>query len=366
MWTSWPPIKLSLNQRQACGLPEIPGSEENVNVRPLDNPELSIPDNRVELFHVGCPITLEWICTCKEYQAPRKLSAIEQSNLSVSLSHDEKMREMRSTIRKELENHYERTKLEKYVPEPVLEIDIELEAWRRKCFEERDRHFQVNGAITTYGYVPEDFPRSVFTPVGREEDRRPKTRSWPPGDYDLLKKEKNRYGRVGRKRKVPDIAPLVFSVPSRSKTCNHCRTQQSPLWRKGWRSGSNPLRKHTKATTTPVEHGEPVDLCNSCFIHWKRGTLVSNKKKHETSKTKSKKKSQKKKKKASASASDQPALMITIPQRIGKERETELRERKQYCPVCNQVYEDDDSSSFICCDACEMWIHFTCDPSLSK
>lgn len=46
-------------------------------------------------------------------------------------------------------------------------------------------------------------------------------------------------------------------------------------------------------------------------------------------------------------------------------RERELRAKGQYCPVCNAVYEDDDESSFVCCDSCEMWVHAACDPSLT-
>lgn len=46
-------------------------------------------------------------------------------------------------------------------------------------------------------------------------------------------------------------------------------------------------------------------------------------------------------------------------------RERELRALGQYCPVCNETYEEDDDSSFVCCDSCEMWIHAACDPSLT-
>lgn len=46
-------------------------------------------------------------------------------------------------------------------------------------------------------------------------------------------------------------------------------------------------------------------------------------------------------------------------------RERELRALGQYCPVCNEVYEDDDESSFVCCDSCEMWVHVACDASLT-
>lgn len=46
-------------------------------------------------------------------------------------------------------------------------------------------------------------------------------------------------------------------------------------------------------------------------------------------------------------------------------RERELRALGQYCPVCNEVYEDDDDSSFVCCDSCEMWVHTACDSTLT-
>lgn len=46
-------------------------------------------------------------------------------------------------------------------------------------------------------------------------------------------------------------------------------------------------------------------------------------------------------------------------------RERELRAMGQYCPVCNAVYEEDDESSFVCCDSCEMWVHAACDTTLT-
>lgn len=50
---------------------------------------------------------------------------------------------------------------------------------------------------------------------------------------------------------------------------------------------------------------------------------------------------------------------------IEPSRENELRSIGQYCPVCNQVYEDDDAASFVCCDSCEMWVHSACDIDLT-
>ncbi|CAI5727859.1 unnamed protein product [Peronospora effusa] len=47
-------------------------------------------------------------------------------------------------------------------------------------------------------------------------------------------------------------------------------------------------------------------------------------------------------------------------------RERELRARGQYCPVCNEVYEDDDPKTFVCCDSCELWVHGACDSSLTQ
>ncbi|KAL7687124.1 putative Zinc finger, PHD-type, Zinc finger, FYVE/PHD-type, Zinc finger, RING/FYVE/PHD-type [Plasmopara halstedii] len=70
---------------------------------------------------------------------------------------------------------------------------------------------------------------------------------------------------------------------------------------------------------------------------------------------------------AAAPAADTPASTGIKRSRSKKEltRERELRARGQYCPVCNEVYEDDDQSTFICCDSCELWVHGACDPSLS-
>jgi hypothetical protein len=69
-----------------------------------------------------------------------------------------------------------------------------------------------------------------------------------------------------------------------------------------------------------------------------------------------------------------PAVVAVLPPpsmkkraRTKKElaRERELRALGQYCPVCNEVYEDDDQSTFVCCDSCELWVHGACDPSLT-
>ncbi|GMF38287.1 unnamed protein product [Phytophthora lilii] len=66
--------------------------------------------------------------------------------------------------------------------------------------------------------------------------------------------------------------------------------------------------------------------------------------------------------------------MVVVPQVVVKKRartkkelarERELRALGQYCPVCSEVYEDDDPSTFVCCDSCELWVHGACDTSLT-
>ncbi|ETK96311.1 hypothetical protein F441_00931 [Phytophthora nicotianae CJ01A1] len=79
-------------------------------------------------------------------------------------------------------------------------------------------------------------------------------------------------------------------------------------------------------------------------------------------------------KRTTTSASPAPAV-VAVPStpsvkkrsRTKKElaRERELRALGQYCPVCNEVYEDDDQNTFVCCDSCELWVHGACDPSLT-
>ncbi|KAE9346659.1 hypothetical protein PF008_g8183 [Phytophthora fragariae] len=79
-------------------------------------------------------------------------------------------------------------------------------------------------------------------------------------------------------------------------------------------------------------------------------------------------------KRAAASAPPAPAVVAVPPApavkkraRTKKElaRERELRALGQYCPVCSEVYEDDDQNTFVCCDSCELWVHGACDPSLT-
>ncbi|RLN50537.1 hypothetical protein BBJ28_00014071, partial [Nothophytophthora sp. Chile5] len=80
-------------------------------------------------------------------------------------------------------------------------------------------------------------------------------------------------------------------------------------------------------------------------------------------------------KRGAASAAAAPVIVAAAPpvpsarkrSRTKKEltRERELRALGQYCPVCNEVYEEDDESTFVCCDSCELWVHGACDSSLS-
>lgn len=68
-----------------------------------------------------------------------------------------------------------------------------------------------------------------------------------------------------------------------------------------------------------------------------------------------------------AAASTTPLPSARKRARTKKEtaRERELRALGQYCPVCNATYEEDDESSFVCCDSCEMWVHGNCDLTLT-
>ncbi|CAI5732618.1 unnamed protein product [Hyaloperonospora brassicae] len=63
-----------------------------------------------------------------------------------------------------------------------------------------------------------------------------------------------------------------------------------------------------------------------------------------------------------------PAASVKKRLRTKKEsaHERELRALGQYCPVCNEVYEDDDPNTFVCCDSCELWVHGACDPTLTQ
>ena len=36
-----------------------------------------------------------------------------------------------------------------------------------------------------------------------------------------------------------------------------------------------------------------------------------------------------------------------------------------YCPICLQVYEEDDDQPMICCESCNHWVHCLCD-NISK
>uniref|UniRef100_K3X8X5 PHD-type domain-containing protein n=1 Tax=Globisporangium ultimum (strain ATCC 200006 / CBS 805.95 / DAOM BR144) TaxID=431595 RepID=K3X8X5_GLOUD len=74
---------------------------------------------------------------------------------------------------------------------------------------------------------------------------------------------------------------------------------------------------------------------------------------------------------SSTAATPLPVVVVAPPRkrvRAKKEtaRERELRALGQYCPVCNLTYEEDDESSFVCCDSCEMWVHGACDTALTS
>lgn len=66
-----------------------------------------------------------------------------------------------------------------------------------------------------------------------------------------------------------------------------------------------------------------------------------------------------------APAAPLPAVQKRSRTKKELERERELRALGQYCPVCSEVYEDDDPNTFVCCDSCELWVHGACDPTLT-
>ena len=38
-----------------------------------------------------------------------------------------------------------------------------------------------------------------------------------------------------------------------------------------------------------------------------------------------------------------------------------LREKGNWCRVCDRVYRDDDEAPMVCCDVCQQWVHIECD-----
>ncbi|KAG6598176.1 uncharacterized protein IUM83_09410 [Phytophthora cinnamomi] len=119
---------------------------------------------------------------------------------------------------------------------------------------------------------------------------------------------------------------------------------------------STPARSSARKRKS-VQRVEPVVLAES---------PASASKKRKTSSSRSKR--------VEASAPTTPAAVAVPPApavkkraRTKKElaRERELRALGQYCPVCSEVYEDDDQNTFVCCDSCELWVHGACDPSLT-
>ncbi|EGZ20785.1 hypothetical protein PHYSODRAFT_298767 [Phytophthora sojae] len=121
---------------------------------------------------------------------------------------------------------------------------------------------------------------------------------------------------------------------------------------------STPARSSRKRKS--VQRAEPVAIEES---------PSSASKKRKTSSSRSSRS-----KRSAASAPLAPAVVAVPPAPIVKKRartkkelarERELRALGQYCPVCSEVYEDDDQSTFVCCDSCELWVHGACDPSLT-
>ncbi|KDO30384.1 hypothetical protein SPRG_05095 [Saprolegnia parasitica CBS 223.65] len=142
----------------------------------------------------------------------------------------------------------------------------------------------------------------------------------------------------------------------------------------------------------PIVAASPVaaNLVHDVVEPDENGESSDDKKRKKSAKKSSKKKKKKAKKSASSSPPPSPVADVLSPHDTDDERkrsskkrardhsvapkakaiktetarERELRAIGQYCPVCNVVYEDDDVNDFICCDACEMWVHSACDPKL--
>ncbi|GMF29996.1 unnamed protein product [Phytophthora fragariaefolia] len=125
-------------------------------------------------------------------------------------------------------------------------------------------------------------------------------------------------------------------------------------------TASTPARSSSRKRKS-VQRAEPVVLAES---------PASASKKRKTSSSRTPRSTR-----AAASAPTAP-VVVAVPAapsaqkkraRTKKElaRERELRALGQYCPVCSEVYEDDDQNTFVCCDSCELWVHGACDPSLT-
>ena len=440
------PIQLNANQSMACGLPIQTGSEHNVIHLTHPFPEYTSSQESNEAcfgFHVGCPLTLQWICQCQDYAllAAKTQSSGNHEALAIppalqQLLHHRYLSvnelEHKQDIKTELRRRYA---ADDELTEAVLDIDVELETWRRQCFSERDQLFRTLDApefehlaqhsetlAREYIYVPEDYPRSIFHPQGRGEERRPKARSWPPNNSS---KEPSTTYTTRRGRPSLNALPKRFQVKGlvnpdledeqlqlKGRICSHCGTQRTPLWRKGWPVHSSalasPFSSSNAATGDSNEAGPPaiqqpqVDLCHGCFLHWKNGTLVGNLKSRPTT-------LRKKRLSASDSTGKIPPLKVQVPGNpmikkiktvvessqvlpvvakvaepadvmneeptlvdvskvddVGDSRKADLRAKGQYCPVCTHVYEDDDVSSFIYCDQCLMWVHTACDETLTS
>ena len=238
------------------------------------------------------------------------------------------------------------------------EEEIEWEMKRRRCMQ----HKKEQDDNVVYGHVPCG---------GRERQQAP---TWPP---DMVKK---------RKFRNDSLSSMSTVIPIRSKLCTRCKTQEAPLWRKGWNVSSSNGGKSSSVpvftTTSTLPASELVDLCQMCYIKWSRGLLVKNSKKKTSKKSKKKKSKMKKKESLEQHITEEISEDITtslehtirvpvetmqqhiIKTTMSPHREKELRAAGQYCPVCTACYEDDDIRSFIFCDVCEMWIHADCDSTL--
>lgn len=356
----WPVIQLSSQQQIACGLP----AEKSARKGCLSIPNLhSVYSNigtPVESFHIGCSSSGKCICTCA---AVKRACLQPKINLSL-LENRFKVLKSQSYSASALSDRYKHDGIQHLVSQSTLEIDAELEFWRARCLS-CDLHEEITPYVggylpdsinetpkVAYKFVPHDYPMNIFSALQCEEERTITPRHWPPRDVGYDRKRK--LGKVGRKRRQPDFLPVSTADASPNvveRKCSFCATLQSPLWRLIHKEGDTYRKAQNTARQVEDEVHQPVMVvsCNPCYIKWDNDSGLK-----ETE-------SLKKRKEVC-----QSQTMDIVSNRVHIDsHEAELRLRKQFCPICDIVYEDNDSSSFIFCDSCEMWIHSACVPSLT-
>ncbi|KRX09893.1 Zinc finger, FYVE/PHD-type [Pseudocohnilembus persalinus] len=56
----------------------------------------------------------------------------------------------------------------------------------------------------------------------------------------------------------------------------------------------------------------------------------------------------------------------TVDSKIICDRCWEFYKKKEYCPVCYKVIDEGQGQNYVCCDNCNLWIHFTCEKLSEK